>query len=118
MNKYYPHLAGKLPAPCKKWSKYTVLILQWWAREDSNLQPSGYERRNCTEKISNYWHFCTRSPTFVLVWLRRFIGHSLVEHSQKASAICLIMHLGGDMSSPLGRLSQGRESVPFTRERS
>ena len=42
MNKRYPHLAGKLPAPCKKRSKYAVLFLQWWAREDSNLQPSGY----------------------------------------------------------------------------
>src|SRR6185503_4894642 len=29
-NKRYPHLAGKLPAPCKKRGKYIVLILQWW----------------------------------------------------------------------------------------
>jgi len=56
------------------------------------LQPSGYERRNCTEKFSNYWHFCARSPTFVLVWLRGFMVIRWLS-TVKASAICMIMHL-------------------------
>src|SRR5262249_54284780 len=43
MNKAYPHPVGKLPAPGKKRNENNFLILQWWAREDSNLQPSGYE---------------------------------------------------------------------------
>src|SRR5271170_3703222 len=43
VNKHYPHLAGKPPAPCKKRSENRTLIFRWWAREDSNLQPSGYE---------------------------------------------------------------------------
>jgi hypothetical protein len=30
----------------------------WWAREDSNLQPSGYERHTLVGKISNYWPIC------------------------------------------------------------
>ena len=51
----------------------------WWAREDSNLQPSGYERANLPEKVSDYWHFRARSVTSVRVWLRRFIGYLLVE---------------------------------------
>src|SRR5262249_56798025 len=43
MNKHYPHLADKLPAPNQKLVNIRSLILRWWAREDSNLQPSGYE---------------------------------------------------------------------------
>src|SRR5215472_17857797 len=43
MNKHYPHLADKLPAPSQKLVDIRSLILRWWAREDSNLQPSGYE---------------------------------------------------------------------------
>ena len=50
----------------------------WWAREDSNLQPSGYERATFTGKINKYWHFRARSLTNVRVWLRRFIGYLLV----------------------------------------
>ena len=50
----------------------------WWAREDSNLQPSGYERVTLTGIINDYWHFRARSPTFVPVWLRRIIGYLLV----------------------------------------
>jgi hypothetical protein len=42
-NKRYPHLSGKLPAPRKIPSKNKLIIFAWWAREDSNLQPSGYE---------------------------------------------------------------------------
>jgi hypothetical protein len=50
----------------------------WWAREDSNLQPSGYERRAATGKLNKIRHFRARSMAFVHVWLRRFIGQSLV----------------------------------------
>ena len=58
----------------------TVRFLEsaWWAREDSNLQPSGYERPNRAGKLSNNRYFCARSLTFVRVWLRRFIGYPLV----------------------------------------
>ena len=42
MNKHYPHLADKLPAPSEKVGNIRSLILRWWAREDSNLQPSDY----------------------------------------------------------------------------
>jgi hypothetical protein len=55
----------------------------WWAREDSNLQPSGYERATLPEKVSAYWHFRARSVTSVRVWLRRFIGHLLVERDRE-----------------------------------
>ncbi len=50
----------------------------WWAREDSNHQPSGYERATFTAITSKYWHFRSRSSTNVRVWLRRFIGYPLV----------------------------------------
>jgi hypothetical protein len=50
----------------------------WWAREDSNLQPSGYERPTRSGKINKIGQFRARLLTFVLIWLRRFIGHSLV----------------------------------------
>ena len=43
MNKRYPHLVGKLPAPSEILSNNKLIIFGWWAREDSNLQPSGYE---------------------------------------------------------------------------
>jgi Phage integrase family len=73
-------------APCmrcdtrpRKINEISCKNYRWWAREDSNLQPSGYERRNCIGKISKNLHFCARSLTFVLGWLRRIIGYSLVE---------------------------------------
>src|SRR4029077_20338135 len=50
----------------------------WWAREDSNLQPSGYERATLPGKISDYWHFRAGSLRNVRVWLRRIIGYLLV----------------------------------------
>jgi hypothetical protein len=50
----------------------------WWGWEDSNLQPSGYERRTLPEKVGDYWHFRAGSVTFVRVWLRRIIGYLLV----------------------------------------
>jgi hypothetical protein len=67
----------------KKLNPFNIVFSEWWAREDSNPQPSGYERPNCAGKFSNIRRFRARSLTFVLVWLRRFIGPSLVEHSQK-----------------------------------
>jgi hypothetical protein len=33
VNKCYPHLAGKLPAPCKKRSEIIGLFFQWCGRE-------------------------------------------------------------------------------------
>jgi hypothetical protein len=50
----------------------------WWAREDSNLQPSGYERCATSEKSNIYRHFCVHSDGSVHVCSRRFIGQSLV----------------------------------------
>ena len=55
----------------------------WWAREDSNLQPSGYERRTFTGIINRYWRFRVRSLTIVRVWLRRIIGYLLVERQRQ-----------------------------------
>ena len=43
MNKHYPHLADKLPAPSEKVGNIKILFLRWWAREDSNLQPNDYQ---------------------------------------------------------------------------
>ena len=43
MNKHYPHLADKLPAPSQKLVNIRSLILRWWAREDSNFQPNDYQ---------------------------------------------------------------------------
>ena len=34
-----------------------VDLIMWWAREESNLQPSGYERATFTAITSKYWHF-------------------------------------------------------------
>jgi len=56
----------------------------WWGWEDSNLQPSGYERVNFTGNAGNFWYFCARSRPFVLVWLRRFIGLPLVHFRSDA----------------------------------
>jgi hypothetical protein len=50
----------------------------WWGWQDSNLQPSGYERVEFIGKPAKYCRFCRRSGPFVHVWLRRFIGYSLV----------------------------------------
>src|SRR6516165_6024327 len=51
MNKHYPHLADKLPAPSQKLGNIRILILRWWAREDSNLQPDRYERSALTIEL-------------------------------------------------------------------
>jgi hypothetical protein len=50
----------------------------WWARQDSNLQPSGYERVGFTGKPAKNRHFRSRLTASVLVWLRRSIGYLLV----------------------------------------
>ena len=62
----------------KKINELNGKIYKWWAREDSNLQPSGYERPTLSGKFSKNRHFCRRSCAFVHVWLRRFIGYLLV----------------------------------------
>ena len=36
MNKRYPHLVGKLPAPRELISKNKLIIFEWWAREARN----------------------------------------------------------------------------------
>jgi hypothetical protein len=59
-------------------SKSRLIENGWWAREDSNLQPSGYEHANLAGKISIYWHFRAGSMMFVRVWLRRIIAYLLV----------------------------------------
>jgi hypothetical protein len=66
--------------PCTLATNHDLCLCKaaWWAREDSNLQPSGYERRNLIGKFNNDQCFCAR-PRLVLVWLRRFIGLSLVQ---------------------------------------
>jgi hypothetical protein len=38
MNKHYPHLADKLPAPSEKVGNIRSLILRWWAREAPHKQ--------------------------------------------------------------------------------
>src|SRR6516164_6318933 len=43
MNKHYPHLADKLPAPSQKSGNIRSLIFWWWAWEDSNLQPNEFQ---------------------------------------------------------------------------
>ncbi len=53
-------------------------MISWWAREDSNLQPSGYEHRNHLGKVSKIRHFRRRLLLSDHVWLRGFIGHLLV----------------------------------------
>ena len=62
----------------KKINELNGKIYKWWAREDSNLQPSGYERPTLSGKINKNRHFCARSIAFVHVWLRCSIGHLLV----------------------------------------
>jgi hypothetical protein len=51
------------------------------SREDSNLQPSGYERPTLPSKLNNNRHFRARSLASVHVWLWRIIGYLLVGQS-------------------------------------
>jgi hypothetical protein len=60
----------------------------WWAREDSNLQPSGYERANLADKPSDFEPFGVCSLTNVRVWLRRVIGHLLVGRGSPLAEVC------------------------------
>jgi hypothetical protein len=73
----------------EKTSEINNIKIVWWAREDSNLQPSGYERATVSEKVSDYWHFRGRSVTSVRVWLRRFIGYLLVECESCDREFCI-----------------------------
>jgi len=50
---------------------------EWWAREDSNLQPDRYERHDYTGRSRKIKHLAERSTTFVHVWCIRFIAESL-----------------------------------------
>src|SRR5581483_6657988 len=50
------------------------------AREDSNLQPGGYERLTRPGKINENGQFRARLMPSVHVWLRRFIGHLLARN--------------------------------------
>ena len=58
----------------------------WWAREDSNLQPSGYERGVVSEKSSIYRPFRAHSHASVHVCSRRFIGQPLVSDGRHGCA--------------------------------
>jgi hypothetical protein len=48
------------------------------ARQDLNLQPSGYEPVGHTEMSAENLHFLTQLEPIVAVWFRRFVGYSLV----------------------------------------
>jgi hypothetical protein len=78
----YPASAAAKPRKVKNYSdrgrKPDLRGTAWWARQDSNLQPSGYERVGFTGKPNKYGHFCSCSGPLVHVWLRRSIGYSLV----------------------------------------
>jgi hypothetical protein len=49
-----------------------------------DLRAGGYERTTLAEKVSVYRYFRAGSMTFVRVWLRRSIGHLLVERESPA----------------------------------
>src|ERR1700730_18003624 len=72
----------------------------WWAREDSNLQPSGYERATFAGIINKSWRFRVGPVTSVRVWLRRSIGYSLVGGDA-------IAHARGSMKSRFRRVRDG-----------
>ena len=58
MNKHYPHLADKLPAPSQKSGNIRSLIFWWWAREDSNFQPNDYQSLALSvEYRTRLWRF-------------------------------------------------------------
>jgi hypothetical protein len=68
-------------------SGYRVPMTFWWAREDSNLQPSGHEHPTLFGKADKNRHFRQRSATFVHPRLRRFIGYLLVERQCPLSGV-------------------------------
>jgi hypothetical protein len=59
----YPASAAAKPRKVKNHSdrgrKPDLRGTAWWARQDSNLQPSGYERVGFTGKPDKYGHFCS-----------------------------------------------------------
>jgi len=67
-----------LGAFCNEAGNLCLRKTVWWAREDSNLQPSGYERATLPGKVNDYWRFQAGPAAFVRIWLPRFIGHLLV----------------------------------------
>jgi hypothetical protein len=73
----FPHLLLRCGPRRQKANQNNENIVRWWAREDSNLQPSGYERGAVSEISSIYGHFRARSRASVHVCSRRFIGQSL-----------------------------------------
>jgi hypothetical protein len=95
-----------------RWPRYARLD-GWWAREDSNLQPSGYERATLTEKSSVYWRFRACSATNVLVWLRRFIGYLLVGTASRTGPVSPSgVGFPGRQSCPGRRLLRDRGAIP------
>ena len=63
-------------------NKFASSLDGWWARQDSNLQPDRYERHGLPGKARKG---LARSATaLVPVWLRRFVGQSLVRLSERA----------------------------------
>jgi len=53
-------------------------LKSWWARQDSNLQPSGYERAELNRKRHKINRLRIRLIAFSAVRKPRFIGYSLV----------------------------------------
>ena len=68
------------------------------------------ERRYCARKFNNSRHFRARPLTFVRVWLRRFIGYSLVGLGMLRPSYIKPL--------PLQGRAFPSKSVPFTQERS
>jgi hypothetical protein len=81
MQKLTNETGSPIPSPAapvresgRNQNKINAEKFRWWAREDSNLQPSGYERPSLSGKTNNNRHLCARSRAFVHVWLRPIIG--------------------------------------------
>src|SRR5262249_4542083 len=53
MNKHYPHLADKLPAPNQKLVNIRSLILRWW-RTQSESNPSQHPNSLLSGKLTGY----------------------------------------------------------------
>src|SRR3974390_2189725 len=120
MNKHYPHLADKLPAPSQKSGNIRSLIFWWWARQDSNLQPSGYEPLALTIELraprekarSDRGMRSARGAH--RTWLRRgsecWLARGVASNSQLAAVA------GGDPSSPLLALLRCNPEAPLQSE--
>jgi hypothetical protein len=66
-------------AECETGGLGYVIDFKWWARQDSNLQPSSYERVEYSEKSAKNRYFRTQPNALVVIWFGGFIGYSLVE---------------------------------------